>query len=643
MKRFLSVIAAVALSIGSLVGVSTAAVATPVYTVTATSSSLAEGESTTLATDAPEDAVVAVFVDGVLSGELSTAAALNNATYAWGWGVTDTSIEHTVSFRIYEPGTAEITADTVAWAAVDVTYAAQAEELGDDAPILARGAAPANYTNWDNVCGWDSGDTIDIETATVDFFDVCLTSGEISDADTANKGDAYDEFGFVRTTDIGSAVAELGSDPIISYIFTADTEPVVTDSSVTFVDEDVWSSTEEAYVDVTVQRLFSNNWVTWSVTVVLADTDTPAEIDITIGGNLGSDSWTRVADLGNGGTLTDDGDAMWDPSLLWVSEGTFAQTGDYGDDIEFSFGATSSASLTNGLIDYEYCVEREAVDAYAQEVFAAYATTYNTALETVEGECSFTFDAASFSFAVGEEVDEIFALSFTGFDFTDIGYWSDVWNVPAGLDYEIIEDGSGAPVALRLFGVPTEAFADDVFVEIGEQNYLGRSIDYDARATEKLPGTVKQVVSLSQDFQAKIGEVVAGTGVDYSALGLEAGSDWTQTVQSSPQIIANGVAGDLGAISGAGVIPSGLEAGWHTVTLAGKSYLGESVKNVLWFELDAGGRLLQIRNSAPVQEGTLAKTGANDAGIGGAALGLLALLGAGAALTIAGRRRSAVQ
>ncbi|MBC9926887.1 MULTISPECIES: hypothetical protein [unclassified Leucobacter] len=646
MKKLLSVVATVALSLGSVLGMSSAALAVPVsYELTASSTSLAAGETATLATNAPEDAIAAIFVDGVIAGDTLAASALNGAEYAWGWGVSDNSVAHTLSIRIYEPGTADIAADTVSAAAVDVVFAAQEavepEEKTDDAPGLALVADGANITNIAKLCDWNSNSRyIDMRTNSVIFGDVCLTSGGISDASTELRGDAYDVFGLVFTRDVGSAI------DAAEYIFTADTEPVVTDHSVTFTDQGVWSSTESAFVDVTVERLFMGSWVTWNTSVVLAGTNTPANIDIQIGGNLGSDSSTRVTPLPPSGTLTDDDFQLSDPALLWVSEGAFAQSEDT-DEISFGFGVTTSASLSNALIDYRSCPDRAAIDAYAARVFANFATTYNTALEAAPGACGFVFDAPAFAYSIGEEVDETFALTLTGMDALRDGFSSDVWNLPEGLDGEILTDDAGLPVAFHLYGVPDELFDDSIFVALGQQQNPARDMSQPIVAIELLPGTVTHDVVLSQEFAANIGDVAAGTEIRASALGLEAESGWTQTVRSTPQQIATGDADALGAVGGAGLIPAGLAAGWHTSTLAGTSYLGDSVTNVMWFKLDASGRLLEIRSTAPDQpvpaapNASLASTGSNTTA--GVSIAVLAALGLGAALAVAGRRRTATK
>lgn len=388
------------------------------------------------------------------------------------------------------------------------------------------------------------------------------------------------------------------------------------------------------------------SWVTWNTSVVLAGTNTPANIDIQIDGNLGSDGSTRVTPLGARGTLTDDNFQLSDPALLWVSAGAFAQ-GDYSDQISFDFGVTTSASLSNALIDYRSCPDRDAIDAYAAEVYANFAATYNTALQAAPGSCGFTFDAPAFAYSIGEEVDETFALTLTGMDALRDGFSSAVWNLPEGLDGEILTDDAGLPVAFRLYGVPDELFDDSIFVALGQQQNPARDMSQPIVAIELLPGTVTHDVVLSQEFAANIGDVAAGTEIRASALGLEAESGWTQTVRSTPQQIATGDADALGAVGGAGLIPAGLAAGWHTSTLAGTSYLGDSVTNVMWFKLDTSGRLLEIRSTAPDQpvpaapNASLASTGSNTTA--GVSIAVLAALGLGAALAVAGRRRTATK
>lgn len=150
------------------------------------------------------------------------------------------------------------------------------------------------------------------------------------------------------------------------------------------------------------------------------------------------------------------------------------------------------------------------------------------------------------------------------------------------------------------------------------------------------PAAVTEPTVLNLSLRAQVGELVAGSSVEYSANGLDPDSAATLTLRSTPQVIASGTATTNGRVSGSAVIPAGLETGWHSLTLAATSAAGTAVDSLIWFQISSNGTLIQVSSSAPA----LADTGVNTLGAVPLAGGLL-LLGFAAAVLATHRRQTA--
>lgn len=122
-------------------------------------------------------------------------------------------------------------------------------------------------------------------------------------------------------------------------------------------------------------------------------------------------------------------------------------------------------------------------------------------------------------------------------------------------------------------------------------------------------GTTTTSVTLNLD--APVGNVVENAPVNYSTTGLQPGSSWNIVLRSTPQTLASGNVGALGALSGSNVIPSGLEAGWHSITFTGTSLLGGVVTTTVWFEVSHAGVLIAAQDTEPIPAttATLSYTG----------------------------------
>ena len=495
-------------------------------------------------------------------------------------------------------------------------------------------AAPAhatvgNQTNWDLTCDSDSnsaaGESTDLKTSTVDFEDICLTSGEIGEAGTRHTSDAYDGYGLIGTTD---AVGD-------EYFFTADSSEN-DGSTFSFTDTDVYNYLTDGFVNVHVVRTFVGNTVTWTVDVVDAESGDPEILPLFISGDLGSDSSTEFTQYASYLMSMDNRDS--DPYLLWKSTGDASYVNG-SDRPVFDFGMTSTATLQNIIIGYSECADEADVSALLQSIDADWAAYANTDITEV-GAC---FDmVGTTTFTRGAAVDTI--LTFDGHDNFDWrwGGSAEIGALPAGLDAEVLNVWSDdeTPPTLHIYGTPTTAGATDSVVYLEDD-------DMDAEITITLT-VVNEPVAADLSLHALVGELVAGSDVAYSASGLQQGAAWTLTARSTPQVIAQGTVPVSGSISGVATIPANLEAGWHTLTLESTDNTGAALTRVVYFEIGSNGQLLSsnytgipaveaaVDNVEPIVEAELAATGFSG---GNGALGALALALAGTLLLGAAVRR----
>ena len=152
--------------------------------------------------------------------------------------------------------------------------------------------------------------------------------------------------------------------------------------------------------------------------------------------------------------------------------------------------------------------------------------------------------------------------------------------------------------------------------------------------------------ALTLDLDLAIGDVVAGSTVTVSAVGLLAESAYTVVVRSTPVTIAFGSASLDGTVTGTGVMPAGMEAGAHTVTFSGTAADGSALSSVVYFTVGAGGIVTYLSSvEADAASAVTAAAAASLAstGFAGAPLGVAALLllVAGAALVVRRRRVAA--
>ncbi|TFB71885.1 hypothetical protein E3O06_11530 [Cryobacterium glaciale] len=156
----------------------------------------------------------------------------------------------------------------------------------------------------------------------------------------------------------------------------------------------------------------------------------------------------------------------------------------------------------------------------------------------------------------------------------------------------------------------------------------------DVTVFAKWTAAVAATPSLVLDLGLAVGDAVAGKTVTVSGAGLKPSTAYDVVVRSTPATIAFGSADASGTFAGSGVIPAGLAAGAHTVTLSGTAADGTAVTRVAYFSINTAGVVTYLSYSEA--QAVLAATGFDPAPLGFAAL--LLLLAGGA--IVAGRRRS---
>jgi hypothetical protein len=229
----------------------------------------------------------------------------------------------------------------------------------------------------------------------------------------------------------------------------------------------------------------------------------------------------------------------------------------------------------------------------------------------------------------GTPFDQTLTVDSTALDW-EYGGTIELSGLPNGLDWEVLhewEDGTAPQV--RIFGIPTTT---------GPYAIEFRAQDDSTSDWIELVGTVLAPVQSSDiHLNFGLGDQVGGGTADVMGTGLKAGSAFSIVVQSAPQTIGSGTIGADLLLDSTVTLPTGLEAGWHSITLNGTFFDGTALTNRLWIKVGTDGTLLEISTTAPAAEPDLAATGADAAG--GVALAL-ALLLLGGLVTLLWRRRT---
>ena len=132
------------------------------------------------------------------------------------------------------------------------------------------------------------------------------------------------------------------------------------------------------------------------------------------------------------------------------------------------------------------------------------------------------------------------------------------------------------------------------------------------------------------------GSRVAQAPAPVTATGLLANAPYTVEVHSTPVIIASGNVASDGSVNYTAAIPSGLEAGWHTMIFTSTAADGTSFTSTYYFKVAGDGTLLSTSDTQPAE---LAYTGINSTNMTMFLLGGLSLALVGAEMIMIARRK----
>jgi uncharacterized repeat protein (TIGR02543 family) len=132
------------------------------------------------------------------------------------------------------------------------------------------------------------------------------------------------------------------------------------------------------------------------------------------------------------------------------------------------------------------------------------------------------------------------------------------------------------------------------------------------------------------------GARVAQAPAPVTASGLLANAPYTVEVHSTPVIIASGTVASDGSVNYTASIPTGLEAGWHSMIFTSTAADGTSFTSTYYFKVAGDGTLLSTSETVPAE---LAYTGTNSENMTLFLLGGLSLALIGAEMLMIARRK----
>jgi LPXTG-motif cell wall-anchored protein len=514
-------------------------------------------------------------------------------------------------------------------------------------------------TDLELVC-YESGSLYsDVETATVDWSDVCHTDGTLDDAETAHRSDAFDVIGHIAFSVPGARTPHVKDDiESEDYYFVTSGEVSTSESegvtTFTLRDQGIRVFDTEGQpvdVDVEIVRVIEGSWMSWAVRVYLAGTDELAtDVPFWFLGDANTDTdWV----LGDGAAVAIDEEGASDPVVGHVYDATgVLQTGYYDDD-NGSFALASRGSLDYAVGIFDYCAMEPGFADEALEIIQG-ADVIGTDLEMLGSGICPTWSIPAPTLTVGVPFDQTYTAPLDGWNWK-YGGWADAWNLPAGLEVETLDAREyGTAPSIRIFGTPLEAgpyeFDVEVYDDYNDYEFTvngtvapaGSNDDSDDDDTSsgdgddpstEIPVTTPAQRDLSLELELQIGGTVSGSSATATATGLQEGAAYDIVVRSTPQTLASGVVPAGGTVTRTVTLPA-LEAGWHSLTFTSTWNGGGAAVSRVWFEVGADGTLLRTSSTAPA----LADTGAEAAGTLFAA-GILLLVGFG---LVALRRRGTV-
>lgn len=281
-------------------------------------------------------------------------------------------------------------------------------------------------------------------------------------------------------------------------------------------------------------------------------------------------------------------------------------------------------------------------------------TTTDSAVSTITG----LFSGYSWGTAVAPDSSKIYTTDITVNTMSIVTFPSPVFTVAfdanGGVGTMTAQDSSSAaPLTANAFTRGGYTFAGWNTAADGGGTAYADTASYAFSASTTLYAqwalipviptpTPPDALAMSVDLGIVAGAPVAGAPVSVSGAGLLDDADYTVVVRSTPITIANGVVSATGTVGATGYLPSGLAAGWHSVTFASTAADGTPASARVYFQVSANGRLLATSSTAPLNAsvtGEIAATGAETpwATLWGGAVALIS--GFALILSAAARRR----
>jgi len=439
--------------------------------------------------------------------------------------------------------------------------------------------------------------------------------GYVEDVTLANTVDAFDGFGSVFTTNSsGDFVNEIVGDE-----WSSDS------TSITYTAHNIYSEQEQDYVDVTVTRNFSQNWVTWDVSAVfsqdaqLNNPGEPAEIDISISGNLGSDDFTTWEQDAESQRWNSNDGFISDPVLLWIPRGAQSsiEHADGVDDTSVTFEPAPAVSLWLGLVDYESFTDSHndswvnvcnLQDTIEQLSYLANAGVF-MGIDPVAsaGNCGVpTISSDVMSLTEGDVATIHVALpegSACDVDHLDECPTAALYDNNSNLIM------SGPLLDFEGMRISWEDYGDAHAMKSIQLNVFSEPVDL-STAPSPVVVSIQRIffhasqvdpVPLSVVLSAQIGDPFFGSQATISVPNLASNSSWVLDVNSVTQTL-NYVPWSIGGTVNTTVtIPNGLPAGWHHFSFRGLDSSNNPVFATFWFEVDASGMLLGTSATDPSQ------------------------------------------
>lgn len=127
-------------------------------------------------------------------------------------------------------------------------------------------------------------------------------------------------------------------------------------------------------------------------------------------------------------------------------------------------------------------------------------------------------------------------------------------------------------------------------------------------------------IAIALKLDLAVGDVVEGAPYVISGSGLLEGSTYTVTLRSTPRVLIRDIVNRTGSFSAVLVLPAGVPAGQHTLTLDGIGYDGVARSSIAYITVSANGTILYASNT---KAETLPETGSNPLALATVALLLL--------------------